>query len=333
MPDPYRWLEDDVRKSAEVAAWVAAQNKVTYAYLDAIPQREAIRKRAHRPVGLPAVLRPVKDGGRYFFSKNDGLQNQAVLFTADRLDAEPRVLIDPNKWSKDGTVALGRHGRPTTASTWPTAWPTPGPTGRRCKVLDMAAGKPLSDELKWVKFSGASWTADGRGFFYSRYPEPAKGAEFQGLNMNQKLYYHRARHAAGRRRARLQAAGPPGMGLGGGVSDDGRYLVIRPRRRDHQPQYRVDVQGPQRALRHGRRAHRRLRQRVHTSSTTTARCLYFRTDLNAPKGKVVAIDLRTPGQGELEGRRSPRGRTTWKPANIVGNLFACSYLQGREDGR
>src|SRR6516162_9163411 len=106
VPDPYRWLEDDVRKSPEVRGWVEAENKVTEAYLQTIPEREGIRKHLTELWNYERYSAPSKVGGRYFFSKNDGLQNQAVLYVQESLDGEPRVLLDPNTWSKDGTIAL-----------------------------------------------------------------------------------------------------------------------------------------------------------------------------------------------------------------------------------
>ena len=147
VPDPYRWLEDDVRRAPEVAEWVAAENKVTDAYLKAIPQREAIRKRLTELWNYPKYNAPHKEGGRYFFSKNDGLQNQFVLYTMESLAGTPRVLIDPNKWSKDGTVALAglafsddgkylAYGVAEAGSDW-THW----------KALEVASGKVLDDEI------------------------------------------------------------------------------------------------------------------------------------------------------------------------------------------
>ena len=137
VADPYRWLEDDVRESKEVADWVEAENKVTFGYLEAIPEREAIKKRITELWNYEKISAPSKVGGRYFFTKNDGLQNQSVLYVQDSLDGEPRVLLDPNTWSKDGTVALAGHGgQRRRASSSPTASPRPAATGTpgRCST-------------------------------------------------------------------------------------------------------------------------------------------------------------------------------------------------------
>src|SRR5947209_8632208 len=191
VQDPYRWLEDDVRKSKEVAEWVAAENKVTKAYLESIPERDRIGKRLTELWNYARYSAPHKIAGRYYYSKNNGLQNQSVLYVVDKLDGEPKVVLDPNKWSKDGTVALagtafsedGKHlayGVAEAGSDW-VSW----------KVLNLSSRKPLEDEIKWSKFGNASWTRDGRGFFYSRFPAPKAGETFQSLNLNQQVYYHR----------------------------------------------------------------------------------------------------------------------------------------------
>ena len=191
VEDSYRWLEDDVRTSKEVADWVAEQNKLTFGYLKSIPQRETIHKRMTELWNYEKIGAPFKRGGRYYFSRNDGLQNQNVLFQQETLESEPKMLLDPNTWSKDGTVALsgsafsddGRYvayGVQDAGSDWNT-W----------KIMEIETGKLLDDELKWVKFSGAEWTPDSKGFFYARYPRPEEGAAFTSLNANMKVYYHR----------------------------------------------------------------------------------------------------------------------------------------------
>src|SRR5262245_1492982 len=191
VADPYRWLEDDVRKSKDVADWVEAQNKVTFAYLESIPEREAIRKRITDLWNYEKISAPSKVGGKYFFSKNDGLQNQNVLYMQDTLDGEHRLLMDPNTWSKDGTVALSGLAVSDDAKSIAYGVAEAGSDWNTWRVFDVAAGKPLADELKWIKFSGASWTPDGKGFYYSRFPEPKADAAFQGLNVDMKLYYHK----------------------------------------------------------------------------------------------------------------------------------------------
>ncbi|MHC4180552.1 MAG: S9 family peptidase, partial [Planctomycetota bacterium] len=191
VADPYRWLEDDVRKSKEVADWVAAENKITFRYLESIPGRGRIRRRLTELWNYARYSAPFKRGGRYFYTKNDGLQNQSVLYTMESLQAKARVLIDPNKWSKDGTIALSGVAPSDDGKYLAYRVAEAGSDWATWRLMEIDSGKVLDDELKWVKFGGASWTKDGRGFFYGRFPEPDPGAEFQELNLDHRLFYHR----------------------------------------------------------------------------------------------------------------------------------------------
>ena len=168
IADPYRWLED--LDSSQTAAWVAAQNKLTFGFLETLPQRAPFRERLTKLWNYERVGVPVKEGGRYFFSKNSGLQNQSVYYVQEKLGAEPRVLIDPNTLAKDGTVALtstrvSRDGKLVAYST-----AAAGSDWNEYRVRSVDTGQDTSDVIKWVKFSGFGWTKDNRGFFYSRYP-------------------------------------------------------------------------------------------------------------------------------------------------------------------
>ncbi len=189
VSDPYRWLEDD--NSEETLAWVKAQNAVTFGYLEKLPQREPLRARLTELWNYPRYGTPFHKGGQYFFFKNDGLQNQSVLYKQASLDAPAEVLLDPNKLSEKGTAALstltfsedGKHlvyGIASAGSDW-----------QEFRVRDVTSGSDLSDHLRHIKFSDASWTHDGIGFFYSRFPEPSSDEAQGGLNVNQKVYYHR----------------------------------------------------------------------------------------------------------------------------------------------
>ena len=226
VADPYRWLETDVRESKEVSEWIDAENKVTFAYLESLPYREAIKKRLTDLWNYERYTVPFKEGGRYYFLKNNGLQNQFVLYTQDSLVEKPRVLIDPNGWSKDGTIALnglsfsddGRdlaYGVAEAGSDWVT-W----------HVMEIDSGTILPDEIKWVKFPGTSWTKDSAGFFYSRYPEPEKGSAFQSLNKNQKVYYHRVGTPQSSDVLVYHRPEQPDWSYDPTVTEDGRYLVL-----------------------------------------------------------------------------------------------------------
>ena len=228
VADPYRWLED--LDAPETKAWVEAQNEVTFGFLEGIPQREAIRERLtalwnYERYGVPTV-RGTGDDARYFFFKNDGLQNQSVLYKQTGLGGDPEVLLDPNTLSADGTVALSlvsysddgarlAYGVSEAGSDWVTI-----------RVRDVASGEDLADEVRWVKFSGAAWDGRGEGFYYARYDAPEEGSAFEAENRFQKLYYH----ALGTEQADdvlvYERPDDADLGVGASVTDDGRYLVV-----------------------------------------------------------------------------------------------------------
>ncbi|HWI17776.1 MAG TPA: prolyl oligopeptidase family serine peptidase, partial [Vicinamibacterales bacterium] len=187
VPDPYRWLEDDT--SAETAAWVEAQNKVTFAYLDTIPYRAQLNKRLQALFNYAKYSSPSRRGEHYFFSKNDGLQNQSVLYIQKGLNGTPEVLIDPNKWSEDGTERLAGFAPSKDGKLAVFGVSRSGSDWIEYRVMDLATKQPLSDRVEWVKVSSIAWR--GNGFYYSRYPQPAKGTERSSINENHMVYYHR----------------------------------------------------------------------------------------------------------------------------------------------
>jgi prolyl oligopeptidase len=324
VPDPYRWLEDDVRKSAEVKAWVEAQNKITSAYLDGIPQRKRIENRITDLWNYEKYTPPAKVGGKYFFRKNDGLQNQSVLYVLDRLDGEARPLIDPNTWSRDGTVALGNTAVSPDARYLAYSVSEAGSDWQTWKVLDVAAAKPLADELKWVKFSSASWTADGKGFFYSRYDEPKPGETFQSVNLNQKVYYHRVGSTQAEDVLAYRRPDHPDWGFQTVVSDDGRYLVITTWQ-GTDDRYRITYRDlaepfamPVDLIDHF--------ENDYTFIDNDGPVLYFRTDLKAANGRVIAIDTRKPAREDWK-EIIPESKEKLEGVNFVGNQLVCTYLK------
>ncbi|MEM6426768.1 MAG: S9 family peptidase, partial [Cyanobacteria bacterium P01_D01_bin.128] len=224
VPDPYRWLEDP--RSAPTREWIEAQNQVTFGYLKQLPRRSSLQTRLKALWNYERYGIPYKQGDRYFYSKNDGLQNQSVLYTLPTLDAEPTVLLDPNTLSEDGTVALGgialsengaylAYGLSASGSDW-VEW----------RVRDVATGQDLDDHLKWVKFSGAAWTHDHQGFFYSRYDEPDETSKYEDINYYQKLYYHRLGTPQSEDTLIYHRPDQKEWGFGSSISEDGRYLII-----------------------------------------------------------------------------------------------------------
>ena len=190
IADPYRWLEDDM--SERTAEWVKAQNEVTFGYLNSLPQREAIRERLTELWNYPTQSAPAKRGEWYYISRNSGLQNQSVIYRKRNLsDSEEEVFFDPNTLSEDGTVALHAGTFTKDGKYFAYALAAAGSDWVEIKVLDTETMKPLADHIKWVKFSGASWTRDGRGFYYSAYDAPKEGdAVYSAQNTNQKVYFH-----------------------------------------------------------------------------------------------------------------------------------------------
>ena len=163
VPDPYRWLEDP--DSDETKAWVEAENKITFGFLESIPEREPIEQRLTTLWNYERFGLPRKRSDRYFYSRNDGLQNQSVLYMTEGSDGEPRVLIDPNKWAEDGTVALAGTAPSEDGKLLAYGIAAAGSDWREWKILDVETGQELTDHLKWVKFSGVSWLKDGSGLF------------------------------------------------------------------------------------------------------------------------------------------------------------------------
>jgi prolyl oligopeptidase len=187
VADPYRWLEDD--NSAETLAWVTAENQVTFNYLDQIPYRSQLKQRLQQLYNYPKYSVPSRSGTYYFFSKNDGLQNQSVLYVQDGLEGTPRVLIDPNQLSPDGTVRL-MAGEPSRDARYFAYYLSSGGSDwLEARVLELGTGIVLSDHLQWLKVTGLAWFGDG--FFYSRYDAPQDGHDLSSRNEGHQVFYHR----------------------------------------------------------------------------------------------------------------------------------------------
>ena len=322
VPDPYRWLEDDVRTSKDVAAWVEAENKVTFAYLEGIPQRDAIKTRLTELWNYEKFSAPFKIGGRYFYFKNNGLQNQSVLYKQDSLDAESSVLVDPNQWSKDGTIALGSTSFSDDGRYMAYSVADSGSDWNTWRILDVETGKLLEDEIKWVKFSGAAWTTDNRGFFYGRYDELPAGAAFQKTNLNQKVYYHRIGTAQSQDVLVYKRPDEPSWGFGLKVSEDGRYLILTVWKGTND-KYRVlykDLTEPY-AMPVDLIEHFNDEYTFVGNDGTT---FYFVTDLEAPRKRIVAIDVRKPTEVR---EVVPQSAETLVGADIVANQFVLTYLK------
>lgn len=224
VADPYRWLEDD--NSERTAAWVKAQNEVTFGYLNDLPQREAIRTRLEELWNYPTQSAPTKRGEWYYISRNSGLQNQSVIYRKRNLDdKEEAIFFDPNTLSEDGTVALHSGSFTKDGRYFAYALASAGSDWVEIKVLDTETMQPLADHIKWVKFSGASWTRDGRGFYYSAYDAPKEGV-YSAQNTNQKVYFHRLGTSQAEDKLIFEDKKNPLHYHHGGESEDGKWQFI-----------------------------------------------------------------------------------------------------------
>ncbi len=222
VADPYRWLEDD--NADETAEWVTAENAVTEAYLAKIPFRDQLRERLTKIWNYPKHGVPYKDGNHYLFYKNDGLQNQSVLYIMDDLEAEPRVLLDPNSLSEDGTVALSGTDISKDGKYFAYKIARAGSDWNEIFVMDLETGENLDDHIKWVKFSGISWKDDG--FYYGSYDPPAEGEELSDKNENHKLYYHKIGTAQDEDILVYENPEFPLRNYYAGTTEDERFLLL-----------------------------------------------------------------------------------------------------------
>jgi prolyl oligopeptidase len=329
VADPYRWLEDV--DSPETRGWVEAENRVTFAYLERIPERERIRRRLTELWDYPKYGAPFKKGGRYFFFKNSGLQNQAVLYTQSSLASEPEVLLDPNTLSADGTVALSILAFAEDGKTMVYGTSGSGSDWQEFRVRDVATKQDRTDHLQWIKFSSAAWTHDGAGFLYSRYPEPAAGADpLLEVNHNQKVYYHKLGTDQSADRLIYERPDHPDWGFGVEVSADGRYAVYtvwlgtdrrnRIYYQDLGDAIKPRLDAPVVRLLDAFDASYGF---VGNSGST----FYFQTDNVAPRGRIVAVDIRHPEQTAWkEVVPSPQAPDVIEGSQIVHNTFVVRYL-------
>lgn len=222
VADPYRWLEDD--NSEETKKWVEEQNRVTFAYLEKIPYREKIRERLKDIYNYPRMGQPIRAGEYYFFYKNDGLQNQSVIYIQKGLEGQPEVFIDPNQLSPDGTVRIGLAGFSTDFRYVAINRSEAGSDWSELRVMEIATRKELPDRIKWVKFSGAAWYKDG--FFYSGYDQPAPGRELSARNEFQKVFYHKLGDPQEKDTLIYQDPKNPLRYFNLGVTEDQKYAIL-----------------------------------------------------------------------------------------------------------
>ncbi len=327
VADPYRWLEDT--ESPETRAWIDAQNALTFGWLGAIPERPRIAARLTELWSYARYGVPFKQGRRYFWFENTGLQNQSVLHTQQGRSGRVSVLLDPNTLSADGTVALtstepsenGRllaYGVARSGSDW-----------NEIRVRDVESARDLADTVRWVKFSGISWTRDNRGFFYSRYDEPAGGNALQSVNKFQKIYYHRIGTRQSADELVYDRPDEPDWRLNGEVSDDGQYLIIYAAEGTDTRNrlYFKDLANPGRPRVNAPVV--RLIDRLEASYDFVGNNgteFILRTNKNAPRARLIAVDIDNPRE-ESWRTLIPESNDLLQGAAFVGDRLVARYLQ------
>ena len=316
--DPYRWLEVDT--AAEVEAWVKSENEVTFSYLETIPYRAAIRQRYEELFNYPKLSSPFKAGDYYFFYKNNGLQNQSVIYVQKGLEGAPEVFIDPNALSAEGTVAIGLVGFSGDNKYVAYSRQEAGSDWQEIRVMEVATKKEMPDLLEWVKFSGASWWKDG--FFYSRYPEPASGTELSGDNKNHSVYYHKLGDTQDKDQLIYRDDKNPDIYHFGGVTEDEKYFILykQPGTDGFATYYKdLDKNGPFVELFGGYTNKSTVVQ--HTNGK-----FLVHTDIDAPNYRLVAVDIKNPAK-ENWVNVIPESEHFLEGATTGGKKLFASYLE------
>ncbi len=326
VADPYRWLED--ANAEETAQWVARQNEVTYAYLNQLPDRAALLARLTELYDYPRYSLPFQEGGRTFFSRNNGLQNQSVLYVQDTLESEPRVLLDPNALSADGTVSLNGLSISDDGKLLVYSLSQGGSDWQEVHLRDVETAEDREDTLQWVKFSGFSWTHDNAGFFYSRFPAPADGAALQQANRDKKLFYHRIGTPQAEDVLIYERPDQPDWGIYSSISDDGRYLLLiltegtdrrnRLYYKDLGDPGSPDLAAPVLPLFDAFDA-------SYSYLGHDERTFYVLTDKDAPRSKVISVDLAHPDPSQWK-TLIPEDADVLRGISMLSDQFIASYL-------
>ena len=327
VPDPYRWMES--LDSKEVAEWVAASNAVTDAYLQALPLRQPFVSRLtalwnYPRVGLPYVV----DSGALFYSRNSGLQRQAPVYRRASLSAEPSIVLDPNVISEDGSVSVGQWSPSPDGSLLAYGLAEGGADWRTVKVRSVATGQDLSDEVRWMRFSDTSWTKDGKGFFYSRYPEPPRNKVLEAALANHALYYHRVGTPQSEDVLVYERKDLPEWIVNGGVSEDGRYLfVLMFQGADNKNRlYYADLGNPKTPnVTAPVRAIDESGDAEYLPFGTSGSTVFVRTDKNAPNRAVLTLVLGATGKPAWK-TIVPERKEAIESVAFIGGRVIAQYL-------
>jgi prolyl oligopeptidase len=327
VADPYRWLEDV--DSADTLKWVAAENEVTFGYLATIPIRDKIKQRLTKLWDYERYGAPEMEGGRYFYFKNDGLQNQAVLYWAPSLadvDTKSKVLLDPNTLSADGTVALSGMSITEDGKRMAYGLSASGSDWQEWHVRDVESGKDLDDKLEWIKFSGISWTKDGKGFYYSRYDAPAdESKKMEAANYYQKLYFHKLGDAQTKDELIYKRDDEKEWSFGADITEDGAYLILYVSKgTDPKNQFFYKELTKKDA---------KVVELVNDFANgyqylaNDGPIFFFKTDLDAPRGRIISVDLRKPDRKNWK-EIVPQAADTIEYVNVLDkDKLVVGYLK------
>ena len=322
IADPYRWLENDVRTDPAVRAWVTAQSAAASAYLATLPGRSAIETRMKALWDYERFALPETAGDRIFYQRNTGLQNQSPLYVQDGSSGTPRLLIDPNLWAKDGATALAEWKPSSDGKRLVYGIQDGGTDWRTLKVLDVDSGKVLDDEVKWAKFTNLSWAKNGAGFFYSRFAEPAGGGTYQSLNLNQSVYFHAIGTPQSADRLLFATKDRPKLNHTAEVTEDGHWLLVTSSEgTDARNELNlIDLTSPKSSARTLVRGLDHAWKLVGTAGDI----FYFLTDLDAPRQRIVAMDVRSSTRPIREIVAQTEAKL--EDATIAGDRLVLSYL-------
>jgi prolyl oligopeptidase len=325
IADPYPWLEHDVRNDAEVADWVERQNALTDTYLAKLPMRDWFKQRIGQLYDFERFSTPVKRGNRYFYTRNSGLQNQSPLYVREGLEAEPRLLIDPNTWANDGATALDAWRTSPDGSKVLYSVQDGGSDWRIIRVLDVATGQQLNEEIRWAKFTDLAWVGE-EGFLYSRFPEPEQGQDFQALNYDQAVYFHRLGTPQSEDQLVYSTPANRDYNHSATVTSDGRWAIIT-------TSVGTDARYEVRAIDLAARDTQGWAARELVTGFDNAwnlvdgvgGRLWFSTNKGAPRYRVVSVDLDNPASDWAE--IVPEKEQPIDGASIVGDRLVLSYLK------
>ena len=324
VADPYRWLEDE--NSKDTKAWVAAENRLTFGFLHSSPAYEKIKKRLTELWNFPKYSAPRKVGDRYFFWKNDGLQNQSVLYMQKSLDSPPKVVLDPNQLSTDGTVSVSALALSRDGKLLAYGLSSSGSDWQEIKIRDVDSGKDYKEVLKWCKFSSIAWKHDGSGFFYNRFPAEGTVPKEDRNNYN-RVYWHRPGTDQSADKLVYQDNANKELGFSPLVSEDGKYLLLEVWR-GTDPNNRVYY----RPVNSKRPFFKVLNKNdaAYSYLYNQGSKFYFKTDKDAPRGRIVLIDFKKPVQKYWK-EIIPQQKEVLHYAKVVNGMLVVDYMKDAHD--